>query len=315
MAVTTKQRAQALEMLKAGVPAKKVAIQVGISRATAFRWKKGLEAGNAGKILNPAADRRLAIPGLTPRNTARFLKALTERFPDLSADGIAKLLANWGYEVEPRTIRKSLSKLRLGRRSERIDNSIAQALEQAISSNILDDALIQGFRNLHHPGPKSSVPQGTKRAEVLVQGRATLPRSWGRPDLVFELLIDTYDLRVFAIVRRKGDIFAARDLADEVINHFRRNNHAVGTLYWASQQHYSRSLSGRKYQELLTRMGITHRAIPSKSRHRDAYLEHAWKIVLEEFLARNRDHLGPGEDQNLTKLNDELEQHLERRIS
>lgn len=311
MAVTAKQRAQALEMLKAGVPKKEVATNVGISRATVFNWEKHLRTGRPEKVLKPAADRCFALPGFTPDDTTRLLKSLTERFPDLSADGIAELLASQGYAVEPRTIRKSLSKLKLGRRSERIDNSIARI----VHGNELDDGLLQRIFDLHHPASESSVAQGTRKAETLVQGRVTLPRSWGRSDLVFELLIDTYDLRVFAIARRKEDIFAARDLADEVINHYRRNNHVVGTLYWTSQQHYSRSLSGRKYQELLTRLGITHRAIPSRSRHRDAYLEHAWQVVLEEFLDPNRDHLGLAEDQNLTEFNDGLEQYLEWRMS
>jgi len=302
-------------MLKAGIPAQEVAIQVGISRATAFQWKKHLRIGHPEKVLKPAVGRCFALPGLTPDDTTRILKALTEKFPDLSADGIAELLASQGYEVEPRTIRKSLSKLRLGRRSDRINHSVAQTIEQAISSDTLDDALIQGFRNLHHPDQKSSVSQGTKRAEVLVQGRAMLPRSWGRPDLVFELLIDTFDLRVFAIARPKGDVFAARDLADEVIRHYCRNNHAVGTLYWASQQHYKRSLSGRQYHELLSRLGIAHRAIPSMSRQRDAYLEHAWMVVREEFLDSNREYLGPAEDQSLTELNDALDEYLEERMS
>lgn len=314
MAVTDKQRARALEMLKAGIPAQEVAIQVGISRATAFQWKKHLRTGHPGKVLKPADDRCFALPGLTPSNTTGLLKTLTERFPSLSADGIAELLANRGYEVEPRTIRKSLSKLRLGKRSQRIEYSVVKEIE-AISNNVLDDALIQDVRNLHHPGPKSSVPQGTQRAEILVQGRAMLPRTWGRPDLVFELLIDTYDLRVFAIARPKGDVFAARDLADEVIKHYRRNNHSVGTLYWARQQHYNRSISGRQYQAILSRLGITHRPIPSRLRHSDAYLDHAWMVVLEEFLDSNREDLGPAEDQNLTELNDALEEYLEVRTS
>lgn len=112
-----------------------------------------------------------------------------------------------------------------------------------------------------------------------------------------------------------GDVFAARDLADEVIKHYRRNNHAVGTLYWARQQHYSRSLSGRRYQELLTRLGITHRAIPSMLRYRDAYLDHAWMVVLEEFLDSNPEYLGPAEDLSLTEFNDALDEYLEERMS
>ena len=297
---------RAIELLQEGKRVEEVASQLGLASSTVFKWKKSLLTEGAQGVLKPAVDRRFSLPGgLNPDTTERLIRAIAETKPELSSDGLVELLMRYGHAVEPRTMRKILSRLGIGRKSTRVSLAANQIFEDRCDNDELLSRIIPNTA-------QSAAPKGYQKGVVLVQGRVWLPPSWGRSDLAFELIIDTYDQRIFAVACNRDDREKAIELADEAIKHFRLRGYQPKKVFTARQPQYCRSSPGRDYHAHLEMFGAEHVPFASGTKKRDFYIDHAWKAVRSEFLQHKRDWLA-SEEFNIDELDDQLDEYLRER--
>lgn len=181
-------------------------------------------------------------------------------------------------------------------------------IDQVFEGRLVDDDLLNEIMADLVENVASGVPRGTREGEVLIQDCVRLHPSWQRPDLAFEIVVDTCTSHIFAHANKKGEGCAAFELADEAIKHYSLRGSRVNAIYTPRSSQYCDLEDGHDYSESLESLGIKHVELPSGTRKRDAHIDDAWKIV-RGFLEKNRHSLKP-ESFSMTDLNDALYDHL-----
>lgn len=289
--------------------------QLNISRSTAYSWRK---------MWRRDGDAWWAVKGRTRyvyRSTPNLVwnSSLIEKValdaPDWGCDRISEYLQDFNLRVSSPTVQEILIELELGTEAERANELRRRGKAYAIDPSEMGLTDDQKAYILRRDGQmRPSIPIGIAPGELLVQDGCWTVSSPGNNGYRANVIVDTFDNRMFCRLNTRDRVGSAVDAIDEVVAMFSRQGIAVGTVMTDHGHEFCDGDAGESYPAFLAGRGIHHIyfGVRGKNPRRPKIIANAWAVVVKEFLI-SKHNSDSGTPQSIEDLDAELSEWLQIR--
>jgi transposase len=290
-----------------------VAVEFGVSRASAYNWVKNyLEGGNKG-LIRTKGDRRFALPGETPEETIRNVLAFLRHFPNFSADELSAHYADWGWSIPPRTMRSIFKMHGVGTDAQRQEKAYKpdepDEPDEPDYSHLIDEVLDAVILEIE--AEEKREPSGHNPGDVLVQDRFKFPAGACDEPLAIELIVDTFasTKRIFAKIGTPTEQLSKLAF-EEVRRIYEQQSHRIHTICTPRKRQYSGDLGAFAYPDAILKSNYTVLDVrPAASRDKDSRIKAAWSILRTQWLKTLPTRLAL-KDMNPKQIEDDLQDWL-----